>query len=156
MSYSVGERSLSESDTTEQGSEFNIERLAKQLGMLCKFNGEVSKFQSIAEHRVMVSLLMEEFDLGNPLEGLIADPTLPNNIREHHHLPVEQTNGCRTARGWGDAIQAIKLLPYGSKGFPPECIAKAEDLIKKGWIPLNLYPEEAEQAFMRRYKKLVP
>jgi len=141
----------------EEAKEFDIERIAHTLGMLCRFNGHVSKFLSIAEHRIMVSLLMEEFDLGNPLEGLLHATLLPRNIRENFNLPLAKTSGCQKAIAWSGAIQTIKLMSKEDQGeLRSGLIKETKELINQGWIPLNLYPEEATEAFMRRYNVLVP
>jgi len=163
---------------------FNIEDIAHALGMNCRFNGHVSKFQSVAEHSIMVSLLMEEFDLGSPLEGLLHDAVetyltdvpkpfktlLPDwsemdrsverAMRKYFDLPPEKTDGCDKADQWSGIIEAYFLMPSKGEGYRArvgdKMMSEALDLTEQGWRPLNLYPEEAEEAFMRRYRVLCP
>ena len=71
---------LDPSFTTSTGIVFNIlepefvlEDIAHALSNTCRFAGHCSEFYSVAEHSVLVSKLMEELDLGDPMIGLMHD-----------------------------------------------------------------------------------
>lgn len=165
-----------------QEPEFTIPDISHALSMNCRFNGHVSQFQSVAEHSVVVSILMEEFTGGDPMEGLLHDALeayltdvpapikklLPDwkkldkqlevALREQFNLPATKSQGCQEADWLSLFIEAYYLLPSQGTGFadPHDLRPKALDLIDKGWRCLNLTPEEAKSAFLQRYHALSP
>lgn len=100
---------------------FDIEDIAHSLGMMCRYNGHVRHFYSVAEHSVIVSLLMKELKLGDPWEGLLhdgAEAYLPDMVsgwksqcsgwrdfearverplRDYFMMPESKTYGCQQA-----------------------------------------------------------
>jgi hypothetical protein len=100
---------------------FKLPDIAHSLGMICRYNGAVRHFYSVAEHSIIVSLLMQELKLGDPMEGLLHDAQeayvsdmvspwkqllsgwnsfedmVEAPLRKHFGLPSEKTFGCRQA-----------------------------------------------------------
>lgn len=100
---------------------FDVEDIAHSLGMMCRYNGHVRHFYSVAEHSVIVSLLMKELKLGDPWEGLLHDgaeayipdmvsgwknkcvgwrdfeASVERPLREHFMMPASKTFGCQQA-----------------------------------------------------------
>lgn len=159
---------------------FDIEDIAHSLGMTCRYNGHVRHFYSVAEHSVIVSLLMEEEKLGDPMEGLLHDaheaylgdivapwkPRMPdfqklekfveNELRDHFQLPPSPTAGCHEADRLAYAIEDQVLRNGNASDIPPELRRRADKMIEKGWRTLNLLPEEATKAFLKRWNELLP
>lgn len=160
---------------------FDIVDIAHALGMLCRYNGHVRRFYSVAEHSVLVSILMEELKLGDPLEGLLHDAseaylcdlprpwksmlpdyvsletTLDAEIRSHFQLPSPKTTGCRTADELALFIEAWHLMPDRGASYEDQPMReKALRLCDAGWRVVNLLPEEATAAFLARWDKLGP
>lgn len=160
---------------------FLIEDIAHALGMQCRFNGMVRHFYSVAEHSVIVSLLMKELDLGDPMEGLLHDaheayvgdmvspwkPVLPEwkrfedhvelAMREHFYLPKSMTYGCKQADHIARHIEAWYLKPgRGADMADPHKIRgiALELAEKRHWRTLNLMPAEATAAFLKQYHSL--
>lgn len=159
----------------------DIEEIAHSLSMQCRFTGSVRHFYSVAEHSIIVSLLMEEFKMGDPLEGLLHDAIetavgdmaspwkpvldwrsfeypLDQTYRESVGLPSEKTEGCHEADQLVGFIEAILLMPSkAERWFDPDGLRdRAQALIDQGWRTLNLYPPEAKAAFLKRFDVLAP
>jgi len=160
---------------------FVIRDMAHSMGMLCRYNGHCRHFYSVAEHSVLVSILMEEFDLGDPFEGLMHDCTeaylsdipapfkqfLPDlveiddnleaELRKQHDLPHPRTVGCKTADWLALFIEAYYLLPSKGADFkdPQDLRDKALVLVKEqGWKVAGLEPARATTAWLNRYEEL--
>lgn len=121
--------------------EFHLPDIAHSLSLLCRFNGHCSRFYSVAEHSLLVARIMEDLDLGNPLEGLMHDAVeaylsdvpapfkqflpdwhrletrLDGQIRERYGLPREKTEGCRKADWMALFIEAHDLTADGGRCF---------------------------------------
>jgi hypothetical protein len=163
---------------------FRIEDIAHGLSNVCRFAGQSRHFYSVAEHSVIVSLLMEELKLGDPGEGLFHDATeayladipspwkhhylpdyrkieadLERTLRDNFYMPTAKTYGCRQADTLAFLIEAWFLLPDrgASCGVDQtELKSIATRLIDSGWRTLNLLPTEAKAAFLARYEALQP
>lgn len=160
---------------------FLIADIAHSLSMLCRYNGHCRHFYSVAEHSVLVSLLMEEFDLGDPFEGLMHDATeaylsdipapfkqflpdlvdfdeqLESKLRAEFGLPHPKTKGCKRADWIALFLEAYYLLPSRGKAFidPEDLRKEAVYLAKeKGWHVAGLEPHRAESAWLMRYQEL--
>lgn len=53
--------------------EFVVRDIGVALGRMCRYTGHCRQFYSVAEHSVLVSRLVEDLQLGDPLEGLLHD-----------------------------------------------------------------------------------
>ena len=119
---------------------FDIEDIAHALGMVCRYNGHSRHFYSVAEHSVIVSLLMKELKLGDPTEGLlhdVAEAYIPDMVsgwknecagwrafearvegpmRDHFALPPTKTFGCSQADRIAFYLEwhYLKVVPHPS------------------------------------------
>jgi len=82
------------------GSDFRIEDVAHALGLLCRFNGHVDQFYSVAEHCVVMSRMMPEKValhalLHDAAEAYVGDLITP--IKRHapgvHEIELALRNG---------------------------------------------------------------
>jgi len=120
---------------------WDIGAIAHSLSLQCRFTGQCRKFYSVAEHSVLVSRVMEQVGLGDPMEGLLhdavesvladvarpakqllkdykaLDSALDKSMRASFSLPEEMTEGCRIADGVALVLEAAELMP--SKGVGP-------------------------------------
>lgn len=113
---------------------FDIMDIAHSLSLICRYNGHTNRFYSVAQHSLLVAHLMEELDLGSPLEGLLHDGTeaylsdvpapfkheLPDwqhidkhleaALRRWYGLPEKKTDGCKHADMLALFIEADALM----------------------------------------------
>src|ERR1700739_1716912 len=54
---------------------WDVAAIAHALGQTARYRGNSDEFYSVAEHSVLVSLLMQEITGGDPREGLFHDAT---------------------------------------------------------------------------------
>jgi hypothetical protein len=161
--------------------EFDVEDIAHSLSMICRYNGHGRHFMSVAEHSVLVALVMKELRLGNPWEGLFHDATeaylsdipapfkqllpdwkkldvmLESKLRDNFMLPTTKTAGCKEADWLVLFMEAWLLLPDRGECFkdPLNMRQRAINLVEKdGWRPLWLDPKDAKNAWLRMYNDL--
>jgi hypothetical protein len=163
---------------------FDIEDIAHALGMMCRYGGHVRHFYSVAEHSVIVSLLMKELKLGDPMEGLLHDAheaylvdlpkpwktevggwaalehRLETEMRTNFSLTPEISEGAKTADLLALFIEGHYLkLDRGEGLFAPghdamRLRASAMQLVDAGWRTMNLLPQEATAAFLKQWNHL--
>jgi 5'-deoxynucleotidase YfbR-like HD superfamily hydrolase len=160
---------------------WDVSDMAWALGMMCRYGGHVRHFYSVAEHSVMVSILMEELKLGDPFEGLMHDGhesiiidmlspwktrmpeykkiehTLETDLRNNFKLPAETTFGCHTADSLALYIESwfLKADRGADMKAKVDCKRQAMELVeKRGWRIVSLSPAEATAAFLKRYTEL--
>ena len=153
---------------------WDIGAIAHSLSMLCRFSGHCKKFYSVAEHSILVSRIMEDMGLGDPMEGLLHDATesvladmprpakillkdykvlekaLNASMRKTFVLPEIQTDGCHKADGIALMVEARELMPNKGENFTgmsDEVVlaAKKATYMIAGWSP-----ENARERFMTR------
>lgn len=160
--------------------EFYIPDIAHALSMNCRFNGHCTKFFSVAEHSVIIAKMMQHFNEGNPLEGLLHDATeaylsdmpapfkqnfrelalfdkaLDSKFREYVGLPLKCSKECKKY----DWI-CLYIEEYWLSS--PHCEAKFSDPfgyrpialeLAEKFKPQCLLPNEGKQAFLEMYEKL--
>jgi len=120
---------------------FDIRDIAHALAQICRFNGQISKFYSVAQHSMTVGRLMEDYNLGDPLEGLLHDATeaylsdvpspfkhmLPDWNAIDHRCEIalrkqfslgDKTDGCKTADWLALYMEAHYFLRDAGAEFP--------------------------------------
>jgi hypothetical protein len=158
---------------------FEIETISHSLSMMCRYNGHCRSFYSVAEHSVIVALLMDQLKLGNPKEGLLHDaveaymtdvvspwkPLIPDwktwdkhldrAMRAQYGLPPVMTPGAKEADWLALFIEAWYLLPSRGEGWedPTGARPRALALVDQGWRPASLYPPEALKAFNKAWER---
>jgi hypothetical protein len=161
-------------------SPFDMECVAHSLGQLARFNGNGSFFYSVAEHSVLVSLLMEELKLGDPLEGLLHDGTesvlsdvpspiksllpdwckletlLDKRLRRQYDLPLEKTAGCHHADQLALFIEAYQLVTDKGVSIKDSLQVRPQALTlrNQGWMIRGLEWHHASEVFLSRFSRL--
>lgn len=147
---------------------FRLADITHSLSMLCRYNGHVSSFYSVAEHSCLVAVIMEMQRLGNPVEGLLHDATeayltdvpapfkqfLPDwqavdkkldlALRNWAGLPPVKTAGCKKADWLALFIEAYYLTPDQGACYSDPAGLRAEALELRQYIPWRpMVPEAA-------------
>lgn len=163
--------------------EFTPKDIAHALANLCRFNGHVSKYYSVAEHSMMVSAIVYDWG-GNKeqcLEALLHDATeaymsdvpapfkqllpdwkkldseLDTKLREWAGLPKDKTGIVKDADWVALFIEAYYLIPDKGESFHgPEGMRQvALDFMRdKGYTVFNLQPDLAERSFLASWADL--
>lgn len=161
--------------------QWEIEWMAHSLGQKVRFGGHADKPYSVAEHSVLVSLLMEEETGGDPFEGLMhdaAESVLPDvnspwkkhfpdlkarekileaDIRRTWALPLSKTQACTKADWLALFIEAAQILPERGTDFDdpynlrPEALRLREE---EGWSIVCVDWEVAKSLFLQRFDAL--
>lgn len=153
---------------------WDIGAIAHSLSLQCRFTGQCKKFYSVAEHSILVSRIMEDMGLGDPLEGLLHDgvesvladvarpakgllkdyksleKALEATLRKQFALPDHKTEGCTKADDIAVAIEARELMPgkgedYDYLADDVRLAAKKATYMIVGWTT-----EDARGRFMTR------
>lgn len=155
--------------------DFKIEEIAHALGMLCRFAGHSSRFYSVAEHSVLVSMncaadaglrmhgLLHDAhegyigDISSPLKAWLDSPELYFIIRKldihiYQSLGLERPTALERVEvkkidRAALATEYRQLLPW-SDAFDGELGCEIDEI--HGWCP-----ETAEQVFLDRYHELL-
>jgi hypothetical protein len=151
---------------------FDAGEIAHALGMQCRFTGHSRQFFSEAEHSVLVSRIIEDLRLGDPMEGLFCVATraylagippslkslladyqkvenaLDRLLRKELALPEEETPGCLKAGQLALFIEARELMP--SKGRDWEPAAVREEAWQLPYMVNRWTPDNATSHFMSR------
>lgn len=159
--------------------EFDIQDIAHALGNNCRYTGHVKRRYSVAEHSVLVSLIMEDQNLGNPYEGLMHDAheayigdmaspwkrLLPDYnahearvelaMRRWARLPDKISREAKIADYTALILEARVLLPSKAKDWPmaPEVIAMANK-VQEDYMISCYDPDAARHHFLVRYAEL--
>ncbi len=156
---------------------FELGEMAHALSNICRYSGQCRRFFSVAEHSVLVSRIMEDQRLGDPLEGLLhdgveayladipapakailkdykaLDKALDKTLRAQFKLAPEKSEGCTTADWLALAIEAKELMPSKGKAW-----AWAEGIQEQAaQLPYLLAywtPEAGRDKFLYRYQDI--
>lgn len=160
---------------------FDIKEIAHALSMKCRYTGHSSRFYSVAEHCVFVAHIMQMFNLGDPLEGLLHEPEaylpdvaspykalLPDfcklekevdrKQRKHFGLPEIGTAGCKVADWVALYVEASYLIPQLLNDIPPpegqvaELVAEYNK--REPVIELGSAPRYAHDMFLAEFNRL--
>jgi hypothetical protein len=164
--------------------EYNIEAMAHSLAQSVRFTGHSEWRYSVAEHSVLVSLLVEEMggSVLEQMEGLLHDGTetvladvaspvkagledykqlerrLDSKLRAQFFLPVTQTEIVTKADWLALFIEAAQLMPEYGQDFtdPNRLRPEALRLLARGWTPSRLDDDwrAARTMFLQRYTYL--
>jgi hypothetical protein len=163
---------------------YSVEALAHSLAQVVRFTGHSEWRYSVAEHSVMVSLLVEEMggSLLEQLEGLLHDGTetvladvaspvkaglddykqlekrLDGALRAQFSLPKQQTEIVTKADWIALFIEAAVLMPEHGQDFtdPNRLRPVALRYLEQGWQPSTLDDDwrAARTMFLQRYTYL--
>lgn len=159
---------------------WHIQSIAHALSQNARYNGNARYFYSVAEHSVLVSLLMEELALGDPLEGLLHDAqesiltdvpspwksVLPDyralearlevSMREHFGLGPTKSEGVKRADWLALFIEANALIPEEGADFVDSnnLRGQALKLARQGWHINGFEWKAARRLFLARYDEL--
>lgn len=152
-------------------SELGIDDIAHGLSHLCRFTGHTKRFYSVAQHSVMVSLIVPPTLalaglLHDAHEAVIGDMSTPlkNLLHGYREIEREIERSVRSRFGLPGAMHSevkradLVMLATERRDLMPDC----ETLwaIIEGVKPLKeilnpLPPEEARELFMMRYAEIV-
>ncbi len=142
---------------------YDINDIAYSLSNICRFTGHCKRFYSVAEHSMLVARIMQYFEMGDPLEGLLHDSVesvigdlnspikslltdykelesyLDVAMRSQFNLPLRMAQPCKTADLVALCIEAKALVMSGGQNWP--CFA---DPIKE---MAEAYPDNAKPTF---------
>jgi hypothetical protein len=160
---------------------WDIPAMAHALGQTARYRGNTDEFYSVAEHSVLVSMLMQEVTGGNPREGLFHDATesvmpdvsspfkqlfpdltkfdkeLDEHLRKTLGLPPHKTNECKHADWLALFIESATILPERGADFEdpyrlrPQALKLKE---KEGWGIVCLDWRQARDVFLQRNQEL--
>jgi 5'-deoxynucleotidase YfbR-like HD superfamily hydrolase len=153
---------------------YDVGAIAHSLSHICRFTGHCRKFYSVAEHSILVSRIMEDQGLGDPMEGLMHDGVesvladvarpikvllkdykaleraLDSAMRKQFALPEATTDGCKKADSIALLIEARELMPNKGDNFedmPDDVVLAAR---KATYMIAAWSPENARERFMTR------
>jgi 5'-deoxynucleotidase YfbR-like HD superfamily hydrolase len=162
---------------------WDISAVAHALAQTARYRGNADKFYSVAEHSILVSLLMEEVVGGSPYEGILHDATesvlpdvsspfkhlLPDlramdkqfdkSLREHFGLPA---GGKSKEAGIADwlalFIEAAQILPERGEDFedPYNLREEALKLRRQGWMVRGFDWQHAKGLYLSRFEAVRP
>lgn len=153
---------------------WDIGSIAHSLSMQCRFTGQCKKFYSVAEHSILVSRIMEDQGLGDPMEGLLhdavesvlsdiarpaknllkdykaLDKALDASMRKQFLLPETMTEGCMTADAIALLLEAKELMPGKGENFTGMSDAVILAARKATYMVVGWSIEDARGRYMTR------
>lgn len=152
--------------------------MAHSMAQTARYRGNGDEFYSVAEHSVLVALLMREVTGGDPFEGLLHDAAesvmpdvsapfkqlLPDlrkeeklldlSIRAHFGLPADKSQACAKADWLALFIEAAQIIPERGADFvdPYNLRAEALELRDVGRWRIECLPwREAKEAWLEAF-----
>ncbi|MFI5397630.1 MAG: hypothetical protein ACHQ9S_18995 [Candidatus Binatia bacterium] len=158
---------------------FDIGDIAHALANNCRYTGHTKNRYSVAEHSVLVSMIMQDQKLGNPYEGLMHDAheayicdmaspwkRLLPDYREHEArielamrrwavLPDKISSEAKLVDYAALILEARVLIPSKAKDWPmaPKVIALANK-VQQDYMIMCWDAPAAKHAFLVRYSEL--
>jgi hypothetical protein len=160
---------------------WSLNAIAHALGQTSRYRGNADIQYSVAEHALLVSLLMEHEVGGDPFEGLHHDDTesvLPDvsspfkglfkdlrafdkeylepHMRRHWGLPERKTAECGKSDWLALFIESAQILPERGEDFPDPYNLRpvALALRKHGWMVRGLAWDHAKRLYVARHNAL--
>ena len=160
---------------------WRVDSIAHALGQTARYRGNADIFYSVAEHSILVSLLMEHEVGGDPMEGLHHDDSesvLPDvsspfkglfpdlrkfekehidpSIRKHFGLPAKKTDENGIADWLALFIESAQILPERGVDFedPYNLRVKALKLRREGWMVHGYEWNHAKGLYLARHNDL--
>lgn len=160
---------------------WSINAVAHALAQTARYRGNSDEFYSVAEHSVLVSLLMEEVVGGDPKEGLLhdgtesvmpdvsapfkqlfpdlrrTDKTLETSLRNQFGIQYEKSQEATKADWLALFIEAAQILPERGSDFAdpynlrPVALRLRE---KDGWVIACLDWRDAKEIFLDRWREV--
>jgi hypothetical protein len=112
----------------------NIQDIAHASSNICRFNGHVKQFYSLAQHCVLVSYMSNPEDA---LYGLLHDGSeayLSDVVR-----PIKETEAFETYRALEAKLEQDIVLKFNLSGWPMPPNVKAADMEIVVWEAMNLF-----------------
>jgi hypothetical protein len=160
---------------------WSLNAIAHALGQTARYRGNCDEFYSVAEHSVLVSLLMEHVVGGDPYEGILHDATesiLPDvsapfkqlfpdlravdkrfeaSLRAHFGLGADKSQECAKADWIALFIESAQILPNRGQDFEdpynfrPQALKLRE---QQGWKIQCLNWKTAKRVFLERFEQV--
>jgi 5'-deoxynucleotidase YfbR-like HD superfamily hydrolase len=161
---------------------WDVSAIAHALGQTARYRGNADTFYSVAEHSVLVSLLVSDYlkrpedafealhhddtesvlpDVSAPFKQLFpdlraVDKHFEQTIREHFSLPASKSNAVAKADWLALFIEAAQILPGRGTDFedPYNFREEAMDLRERGW-KIGCYGwKTAKAMYLQRHQEL--
>lgn len=159
---------------------YEIGDIAHNLAQMNRYTGAANFPYNVAEHSVLVSLLMQHEVGGDPFEGLLHDASeayladisspmkgelhdykrlearIEGGIRDVFDLPEIKSKECKEADYLALFIEAHQLMPSRGAHYhdPYNFKARAAKLRDAGWRIHGFDWVRSQQLFMQRYNEL--
>ncbi len=152
-------------------SDFAIEDIAHGLAHVCRYAGQCSGFYSVAEHSLLVSEMVPEFelealmhdaaeaflgDITRPLKQLLPDyKVIERNVEAaiFHRLGIDRTNvtAIKSADLRVLAAEQAQIMPSGTNAWAAAAGVEPAPILVR-----FLAPPTAKRQFLERYEQLMP
>lgn len=153
--------------------------MAHSMAQTARYRGNSDEFYSVAEHSVLVAVLMQHVVGGDPFEGLLhdaAESILPDvsapfkqllpdlrglehgldaSIRETYRLPASKTQAATKADWLALFIEAAQIIPERGGDFvdPYDIRREALKLREEGWAISCLKWQDAKQLWLDAFER---
>lgn len=151
-------------------ADVHLADIAHALSMLCRYGGHTRRFYSVAEHSVLVSMVVpSEFALQGLMhdatEAYVSDVIRPLKQNLSNYAEIEQLNWLAIAERFGLPFTLAPEVKHADNAVllaerdalldtPPIAWDWARDL-KPARVPIKGYtPTVAEFAFLKRFEQL--
>jgi len=155
--------------------EYPIEEIASALSNICRFNGHLKYFYSVAQHSVIVSNIVPpklalEALLHDAAEAYVGDTITPlknagpgfkaleaqidDKIRAQFGLPIDMSRKVHDADMVAFATEVRDVLGPASEENDSLDWLKRLDIKPTARAIVPMLPDEAKHVFMARYKEI--
>lgn len=162
---------------------WNVDTIAHALGQQARYTGHAKFRYSVAEHSVLVSLLSDHLNIGDPFEALMhdahesvmgdlakpwksfvagwseAEKMASDSLRSAFGLPLEESPEVKQLDMTALFIEAYFLMKSRGEGWvdPLNLRPRALELIQRdGFRIQGLNEKDAKNVFLARYAQVAP